>query len=144
MSAFRSIVYCSEMTQVFDERMLEQLLSSARAFNVKVSVTGVLLHRDGQFFQYFEGSPDGVAEVYRRIQANPDHRSIIKLHDGDIESREFPQWDMALVKPVASDLLKLSQASWKVTRSALDQSVRARSDGVLLLNGFRRGKRDGL
>jgi hypothetical protein len=139
MNKLRAISYASSAIKPFDDLMLENLLVSARNFNAQVEVTGVLLYRESTFFQYLEGPPERVALAYDRILASKSHHAVIKLSDDDIAEREFPDWNMGLVTPPQRVPLQFSQASWEAERRKLDAATQWPSDGLMYLQGFRRG-----
>jgi hypothetical protein len=112
MAGLRCIVYISSATEVMTEAELEALLITAREFNAKHGVTGILLYADGSFMQYFEGAEDDVGEVYKRITDSRQHKEIIKILDQTIDERSFPDWLMGLSRPVKSELLKFHAISW--------------------------------
>ena len=58
-------------------------------------LTGVLLHKDGNFLQVIEGDETAVAALFEKIRVDPRHAGIQPLLKGAIEKREFPDWSMA-------------------------------------------------
>jgi len=116
---------------------LEQLLLSAREKNAELGVTGVLLFHDGSFFQYFEGPPAAVEEIYARIRRSPMHRGIIELVRKPIRSRSFGGWLMGFTQAPASTVLSLSNASWQArVRQENAVEPKAASEGLELLLQF--------
>jgi len=140
----RAIAYMSTATAVVGDAMLETLLADARTFNAKVSVTDVLFHRDGSFFQYLEGPQEGLRRAYGRVRASTSHGRIVELLDSEIDQREFPEWHMGFSVAPLNGLLKLSQASWSAARCRLEKSTSYKTDGILFLHSFLRAQRDGL
>ena len=113
----RAIVYVSASVELMQADALEALLLQARALNLESGVTGVLLHADGQFMQYFEGSPAAVQLTYDRIRSSRRHTRIIEMLDTPIAAREFSEWSMGLAQPTLSELTALSTAEWVVNNS---------------------------
>lgn len=106
------IAYASEASRPLSAEDLDGLLLSARSRNALVHVTGVLLYGEGQFFQYFEGTRDGVDEVYKRIKASRLHHNLLQLEDRRIPQRLFNRWFMGFRETPASVLQKLSNEQW--------------------------------
>lgn len=134
MKALTGLAYVSSATAAFSEQSLEQLLLDARAFNAGVGVTGVLLHHDGSFFQYIEGPTDGVAQVYDRIRLSQRHHGLFELFRGDIARCHFPEWLMGFAETPQSQILRLSQATWKIVAPGVPDTV-DESEGLALLVG---------
>ena len=130
-----AIVYVSSAVGSPSEPELEALLEKARSKNREVSVTGVLLHHEGSFFQYFEGPPQGVQDVYDRILASPMHHGIIELMRTSIHERAFSDWQMAFTGAPKSVLLRFSKASWFAEMRG-GSSASPVSDGAALLLDF--------
>ena len=135
MSQLRAIAYVSTATREPSEDDLEALLTDARDFNQQAGVTGALLLHDVTFFQYFEGAPSGVEQVYERIRKSSLHRDIHQLLDTPIGRREFARWHMGFQVSPKSLVLQLAGASWTASVPNMP-SGRAASDGLQLLLDF--------
>jgi hypothetical protein len=98
--------------QLLSDSKMNALLEDSREFNAKVHVTGVLLHNDGSFFQYFEGPASGVAEVYSRILKSRSHHSIVELLDEPIARRVFAKWHMGSTQVPEEAMLSLRTSEW--------------------------------
>ena len=131
-----AIVYLSTATRPYTTAMLEALLQDARSFNEKVGVTGVLLYRDGFFFQYIEGIEKNLATVYQRIERSAGHTRIYVLLNAKVQRREFEKWHMGFFEALDGTFLYLSEAFWNVSPISLEQSTSAKSDGLLFLHSF--------
>ena len=83
------------------------LLELARDANGKRDITGLLLHRQHCFFQVLEGDKEGVLDVFARIQADPRHKRVEILFEGEIDSREFIDWQMGFVQLDAIDASRI-------------------------------------
>jgi hypothetical protein len=111
------------------------VLVDARRRNREHGITGVLLHSDGNFMQFIEGSPYGVELVYRHIRASRRHRDLIELTDHLADAREFPTWAMGSAQVSASQLVSIVTAAWKRDFAA----TRGRGDmssGLVMLHSF--------
>jgi len=133
---FEAVAYTSSAVPEVTVASLEALLLRARQKNEELGVTGVLLFHDGSFFQYFEGPPLAVEEVYARIRRSPLHRGIYELMRGPVHSRSFGDWLMGFSQAPASTVLKLSTASWEARVRQEATLPKATSEGLALLLQF--------
>jgi hypothetical protein len=89
-----SLVYVSSAKNQFSEVELVALLKQSREKNARLSITGMLLYKDGNIMQVLEGPDDAVRELFRTIQMDDRHRGVILLMEAPIEQREFSDWTM--------------------------------------------------
>lgn len=92
------LMYMSSAVELFDEKMLEELLEAARSRNEEMAVTGLLIYVDGSFLQIIEGPPPAVDAVYTAILKDPRHRNVLEMFNREIEERSFPDWSMAFAR----------------------------------------------
>lgn len=97
-------IYMSAATNPLDSDALKTLLSKARDDNERAGLSGMLLYAGGSFFQVLEGPARAVDAVYRRIQADPRHDSIVMLVREQIKERSFEDWTMGFYEASADDL----------------------------------------
>ena len=76
--------------------MLE-LLTEARKINTSRGITGLLLHRERSFYQVMEGSEDAVRQTFDSIEKDTRHKGIDVLFEGEVDDREFPDWQMGFL-----------------------------------------------
>jgi hypothetical protein len=95
MPELQALVYVSVAKHLLSEVELEHLLERARARNLELGITGVLLYSHGNFMQYLEGSSAAMAKVYDIIKSDPQHHGLIELLHEPIAAREFSEWSMA-------------------------------------------------
>ena len=134
--ALECVLYVSSAAKVLTDAELEQLLTSSRRRNEERRVTGALLFNDGSFFQYFEGPPEGVEDVYGYIRRSKLHEEIIELVRAPIAERQFPRWLMGFTSvPKSSSLLRLSNAGWHAAVRGMD-GAHAKTEAVDLLLDF--------
>lgn len=88
----------------FSEEELADLLERARVKNAARSVTGMLQHDDGNFIQYLEGERDTVEALFDLISQDARHRNNLRMSDGEISQRMFPEWSMGCQELAASEL----------------------------------------
>ncbi len=73
------------------------LLTEARRTNTLRYITGLLLHRDRSFYQVLEGAEDVVRRTFDSIEKDERHTAIDVLFEGEIDEREFPDWQMGFL-----------------------------------------------
>ncbi len=125
----------SSAVNLLDDEQLVGLLLDARATNQRESVTGVLLHSDGNFIQCIEGAKASVRRVFERIGASSQHRGIVTFLSKPIAARSFADWRMGCAEAAPSDLLSLAGANWHHAM-AETAGVEQISQGMLLLKTF--------
>lgn len=106
------VAYTSAARLGLNAEDVDQLLASARSTNSLLGVTGVLLYGAGRFFQYFEGTKEGVDEVYARILRSQRHTDVVELEFQPIRRRRFNRWFMGFREAPASVLQSLAQQQW--------------------------------
>ena len=84
--------YLSEAVSDMSFLGLMRLLESARAFNQKHGVTGILLYDNQQFGQIIEGERASIMKVWKRIQDDKRHHRIELLEIREIAERSYPEW----------------------------------------------------
>jgi hypothetical protein len=88
------LIYVSSARPSFDLAQIEQMLIQARAKNRRLGITGLLVHRSGNFMQYIEGDTATVKGLYATIVADTRHRGCVVLAEGEMRERQFADWDM--------------------------------------------------
>lgn len=84
--------YLSEAVSDMSFLGLMRLLESARTFNQKNGITGILLYDNQQFGQIIEGERANVMKVWKRIQEDKRHHRVELLEISEISERSFPEW----------------------------------------------------
>ena len=84
--------YLSEAVSDMSFLGLMRLLESARAFNQKHGISGILLYDNQQFGQIIEGERASIMKVWKRIQDDKRHHRIELLEIREITERNFPDW----------------------------------------------------
>ncbi len=109
---FSTLVYRSKAAAPFDESALHGLLQSAQARNRAESITGMLIHDDGTFFQWLEGPAASLARVWDSIRNDSRHTAIEILGEQKTPVRFFGDWDLKLaVQPLRSDTVPAGSLS---------------------------------
>jgi Sensors of blue-light using FAD len=84
--------YLSEAVSDMSFLGLMRLLESARAFNQKNGVTGILFYDNQQFGQIIEGERASVMKLWKRIQEDKCHHRVELLEITEITERNFSDW----------------------------------------------------
>ena len=71
---------------------LMRLLESARAFNQKHGITGILFYDNQEFGQVIEGERGSVMKAWKHIQDDKRHHRIELLEIREIAERTYPDW----------------------------------------------------
>lgn len=142
MSTYLSIVYVSTACHPFSEKELLELLDKSRKNNMRLGITGMLLHEDGNFMQAIEGPAESVRQLHEIILADPRHTGIITLLEQEVSEREFGEWHMAFRNIAAMDTAPTEGYSQllnngQIAQNFLDDPGRA----MKLLLSFRRSLR---
>lgn len=88
------LMYASYATQDFSDKDLTELLMDARIKNSNLGITGMLIHRAGNFIQVLEGEEGAVKNLYETIKADKRHAGEIVISEGEINERQFAKWAM--------------------------------------------------
>ena len=72
-----------------------ELLKGSVQRNTRAGITGLLLYQSGAFMQALEGEKAALVELFEKISHDPRHHRIIRLIQGPIKERNFPNSAMA-------------------------------------------------
>ena len=89
--------YVSTETGDLGPAGMVELLTEARRINTSRDITGLLLHRDRSFYQVLEGAEDVVRQTFDSIEKDERHTAIDVLFEGEVDEREFPDWQMGFL-----------------------------------------------
>ena len=89
--------YVSTETGDLGSSGMVELLTEARRINTSRDITGLLLHRDRSFYQVLEGAEDLVRQTFDSIEKDERHTAIDVLFEGEVDEREFPDWQMGFL-----------------------------------------------
>ena len=112
------LAYVSTETEAFSQIDLVELLAVARGANAARGVTGLLLYREGCFYQVLEGNEFAVNKTFHDIERDPRHRDVQVLFKGEAESREFSDWQMGFLNLDGMEADALSGFSDFLSRDA--------------------------
>lgn len=91
------LIYASKISSDFGPEDIENILQSARTYNVKTNVTGMLCFSNDYFLQCLEGSRTAVNNTYQQILNDKRHHNVIMLNYTQLPEREFEKWSMGYV-----------------------------------------------
>lgn len=92
-------IYCSHSTASnVSQADLNAILEKSRQNNSKNEVTGMLLYRNGAFFQVLEGDRSAVEILFEKIAADTRHIRVTKIVLEPIFERDFAYWTMGYPK----------------------------------------------
>ena len=92
------LVYVSLANQEMSDKHLQDLLKKAREKNEKLSISGMLLFRDGFFMQALEGEQEDIEDLFETIKKDTRHRDVLLINNKPIKQRGFPDWTMGFNK----------------------------------------------
>lgn len=136
------IAYTSRATHLMSALELEEMLRQAREFNRQNDITGMLLYKDGSFFQVIEGKGEVVETLYLSIQQDLRHFNVKTLYQRPLVQRNFPNWQMGFfsLNENADQVEKLNTVPgyfpFDLSDQLLDQWIQT-STAKLLIQSFR-------
>ena len=88
--------YCIVFTSssLLSEAELIRLMTNSQINNRNLGITGILLYFNGSVIEVLEGPEESVKALYDVIRRDPRHTLLIKLYQGFVKKRSFPDWLM--------------------------------------------------
>ena len=74
------IGYVSTESSTLSEDNLIAILEEARISNERSDITGLLLYREGSFYQVLEGTNSAVTTTFEAIKNDPRHKDVVVFH----------------------------------------------------------------
>jgi len=102
------LIYSSDAVANIDSSALKGILEKARLNNARHSITGMLLHTGGSFFQVLEGDESALTELFASISSDPRHTNVTRIIHEPIAQRAFGEWTMAFSEIDPADLLSIA------------------------------------
>jgi hypothetical protein len=99
------LIYASHAKHAFDEMELISLLKAARAKNLKLNITGMLLYKDGIFMQLLEGDETEVRKLFSTIKHDNRHEKVVVLFEKSCDHSVLSDWSMGFLN-LESDYAK--------------------------------------
>jgi len=130
------IVYVSASKELLSDEDLSDILSTSRANNGALGITGILLYHEGNFIQVLEGPEQGVDVLYNKIAEDQRHTHVNKIISGHSDDRTFPDWAMGF-KTISSEEWEKCAGYFKLSGSAVEPTLQsARPEIRSLLKAF--------
>jgi hypothetical protein len=89
------LVYRSVAVDNIKPSDMQDILSEAKEFNSKHSITGCLLFFNNEFVQILEGEKEEVKGLFEKIWKDHMHKYVMLLNEDEKEERIFTNWSMA-------------------------------------------------
>lgn len=92
------LLYISTTRTPITPALLDDILAASRRRNAAAGITGLLVAGGRRFLQVLEGERAAVEQTFARICDDPRHHAVVRLSEGPIAARNFPNWAMGSVK----------------------------------------------
>lgn len=130
-NTLHAVIYASRFVPLRFESQADcvrAILNASLPNNHACNVTGALLSCDGWFLQALEGRRLDVEQTLRRIDQDPNHRDVRRIHAGPIANRAFSQWSMCASTFSATDsqIVSVLSKSGRFTPATLDTTAALR------------------
>lgn len=107
-----NLIYCSLAAPSMQPSEVSKIIATAKHYNPRYGITGLLVYGSGIFFQWLEGPRDNVSSLMKIIADDPRHLNVVVLSEEDeMRDRLFPDWDMELVE--ASEISDVLEGALK-------------------------------
>jgi hypothetical protein len=107
MANLYQLVYTSTATKTFNKAELVDLLKGSVRRNTRFGITGLLLYHSGTFIQALEGDKEALTDLFEKISRDPRHHHLIRLIQGPIQERNWPDSAMSFRDLNSPELRKL-------------------------------------
>jgi hypothetical protein len=105
------LIYTSSAASGIGAKDLKTILEAARKKNARLSITGMLLHTSGSFFQVLEGEESTLRDIFATISADPRHHNVTMIIHEPIAKRAFGDWKMGFSELTTSELESITGVS---------------------------------
>lgn len=110
-STLEHFFYFSRLAPTASAACIADILRTARPFNARHELTGVLIFDGSRFCQYLEGGREAVKTLLKAIMQDPRHVDIEVRTSGAISARLFDRWSMAYAHDAEGEVLnRLAEA----------------------------------
>ncbi|MBB3177161.1 BLUF domain-containing protein [Variovorax sp. Sphag1AA] len=125
MPPLREVLYISLLATDQSTTVVGQIVTLARARNLRDGITGLLVFDGMRFCQHLEGPPAAVQALLARLEADPRHVALRVLYDGVLAQRRYQRFEMGLAEvDVHEDLVDVDALDG---RAALEYFIALRS-----------------
>jgi len=98
MPPFREVLCISLLATDQSTTVVGQIVTLARARNLRDGITGLLVFDGMRFCQHFEGPPLAVQALLARLAADRRHMELRVLYDGELKQRRYQRFEMGLAE----------------------------------------------
>ena len=88
------LIYLSSSNLKTDSDLNDLLIKSQKS-NRSNNISGILLHKNGEFVQVLEGEKKAVLDLFEIIKTDNRHKNIIAFDEKEISERYFSGYFMA-------------------------------------------------
>ena len=133
------LVYMSQVTEMFTSKTIDDILEKSKKNNLRLGITGMLIEKNGVFFQLLEGDKKNVLETYGRICNDLRHTLIRVLVTQEVEERIFPHWSMAFKggDSISQEQIEKMNQWRKLLEQTQNQEIVSKSDLWLFFANIR-------
>lgn len=105
MPELMTLSYRSKSLMQTPEQDLLPLVLSARAKNLALGITGLLMFDGRSFMQTLEGPEEATTEVFLRITEDTRHTRVKPFAISRIRWRRFPKWQMLYLDSKSTSMI---------------------------------------
>lgn len=103
------LIYHSVESDTFEDGDIDKILKMAKKRNVANNITGLLLHIDHGFIQVLEGEEQAVLQLFNNIEKDSRNTNVIRMLEGNVNTRLFPDWNLGFRVADESDMEELKR-----------------------------------
>lgn len=89
----KTICYISDLNGDASFTNLKSIYTTAKENNLKNNITGILIYKNNNFLQVFEGIENTVNDTFKKISADTRHRNLFIIIDKKTENRYFEDYN---------------------------------------------------
>ena len=125
------LAYVSTACDCLKLEDINSILESSNKNNKCEGITGILVYCNKHFFQILEGDKEQIIELYDKIVVDCRHDNVIKIKEGEIETRNFSEWSMAF-KSYNKELKYLDNFNNEQIYTYIHKQIEVSKDDVAL------------
>lgn len=88
------LIYLSTSKSLTDDDLTQLLIKSQKSNRLN-DISGILLHKNGEFIQVLEGKKKAVTDLFNIIKKDSRHENIVDFEKKEIKTRYFSGYFMA-------------------------------------------------
>lgn len=94
-NAHECFLYSSVLSSSCDMTCVPDIIKTARSFNEKHCISGMLIFDGVHFVQYLEGPKAWLLPLLDRIAVDPRHTNFLPHYQRECKERMFKNWSIA-------------------------------------------------